>query len=175
MSLFFCCKSECRDLTSSSLSSNTDAILRDRDRIQRALTQEAEVCFCSIYVQKDRQRQITQWNDVCVDYFSCCSCSVSWFFLRVSLCLVSEMWAACSSFSSRSLSLNLHRRSTRLKFTVASSSMDVIIASLLFYIFSYVLLTFYLKTMNCLCCSFLMWRNNPDFILFWPTLGATGW
>lgn len=104
MSLFFCCRSDWRDLISCSLSSNTSAILRgERDT-------NGSDAGC-VWTRRSRDKP-HNWNVSVLDYFSCCSWRASWFFLRESLCLVSEMWAACSSFSSRSLSFNLHRRTT---------------------------------------------------------------
>lgn len=48
-------------------------------------------------------------------YLSCCSCRFSWFFLRESFCLESELWAACRSFNTRSLSLNLWWHNIRVE------------------------------------------------------------
>lgn len=97
ISPFFFCRSELSDLISSSLSSNNDAILTKSNERQKPRLQvkgnKCHTCVC-----------------VCVAHLFCCSWRASWFFFRVSVCLVRETWAACTSFSSRSVSLNLQSR-----------------------------------------------------------------
>lgn len=97
ISPFFFCRSELSDLISSSLSCNNDAVLTKSNERQKPRLQvkgnKCRTCVC-----------------VCVAHLFCCSWRASWFFFRVSVCLVRETWAACTSFSSRSVSLNLQSR-----------------------------------------------------------------
>lgn len=95
ISSFFFCRSELSDLISSSLSCNNDAVLTKSNERQKPRLQ----------VKGNKCRTC-----VCMAHLFCCSWRASWFFFRVSVCLVRETWAACTSFSSRSVSLNLQSR-----------------------------------------------------------------